>query len=241
MIYRSHRGGVYYTPENTLPAFRKAMSQGYTYIETDPCYTKDGVIVLHHDGTINRTCRNSDGSEIGGEVKLSDLTYNELLQYDAGIFKGEEFRGTKIPRLDELLALAEGTDVIIALDKKIGTHEMEPLFSLIEKYNTGVTFSCKDTERIKTVLNRFPDALIDYDGNTTEEDLREVTSLVKRDNLLVWLYMDKPNFAWLTDRYKVSRESCERVKKFARLGIANINTPDDLKEALEFSPDVIEV
>ena len=44
MQYRSHRGGVYYTPENTMPAFWDALKQNYAYIETDPQYTSDGVI-----------------------------------------------------------------------------------------------------------------------------------------------------------------------------------------------------
>ena len=241
MLYRSHRGGVYYTPENTMPAFRAAMEQGYAYIETDPCFTKDGVIVLHHDGTINRTCRHADGSKIEKPIRLCDLTYAELTEYDAGIALGEQFRGTRVPRLEELLALAEGTDVIIALDKKITAEAIDPLLDTVAKYRTKVCFSCKDAERILRIQARFPDAGIDYDGQTTEEDLRRITSLVKRENLLVWLYLDKPNFAWLTDRYKASAENCARVKKYARLGIGNVNNACDVKEALEYAPDVLEV
>lgn len=241
MIYRSHRGGVYWTPENTMPAFLDALSRKYEYIETDPCFTKDGVIVLIHDATVNRTCRNADGSEIAGPVYVKDLTYAQLMEYDAGIAWGEQFRGTRVPRLEELLAAAEGTDVIIALDKKISTEQIAPLLDTVAKYKTRVCFSCKDTQRICAIQARFPDAMIDYDGNTTEEDLEAVTSLVKRENLLVWLYMDKPNFDWLTDRYKVSPESCRRVQRYARLAIGNINNPCDLREALEYDPDVVEV
>ena len=127
------------------------------------------------------------------------------------------------------------------LDKKIPTDNMEPLFSIVEKYNTRVSFSCKDTDRIKTVLDRFPDALIDYDGNTTEDDLKAVTELVPEEQLMVWLYLDKPNFAWLTDRYKASCENCERVKKYARLGIANVNNPYDTIEAISYDPYMLEV
>ena len=239
--YRSHRGGVYYTPENTMPAFEAALKEGFAYIETDPCFTKDGIIVLHHDGTINRTCRNPDGSVIKDSIPISSLTYEELLEYDAGIAMGDKFKGTKVPTLEMLLKKAENTDVIIALDKKIQTHEIQPLLELTAKFNTKVCFSCKDVERIKRIQEVLPDAMIDYDGNTTEEELRAVTSLVKRENLLVWLYMDKPNFAWLTDRFKASKENCMRVKRYARLGIANICTPYDVKEALEFNPDVIEI
>lgn len=241
MLYRSHRGGVYWTPENTMPAFLDALARKYEYIETDPCFTKDGVIVLIHDATINRTCRNADGSEIEKPVYVKDLTYAQLMEYDAGIAWGEQFRGTRVPRLEELLAAAQGTDVIIALDKKISTEQLAPLLDTVAKYQTRVCFSCKDTQRIRAIQARFPDAMIDYDGNTTPEDLEAVTALVKRENLLVWLYMDKPNFAWLTDRYKVSPEACRRVQRYARLAIGNINNPCDLREALEYDPDVVEV
>ena len=241
MLYRIHRGGVYYTPENTMPAFNDALKKNFSHIETDPRYTKDGKIVLIHDDTINRTCRNSDGSEITEKIKVSELTYDELMKYDAGIFMGEEFCGTRVPRLEELLKAAEGSGVIIALDKKIKDDEINPLFDVIEKYNTKVSFSVCDTKRTKMILERFPDAMIDYDGNTTEKELLEITSLVDYDKLIVWLYLDTPNFAWLTDRMKASEENCKRVKKYARLGLANVLNPYDLKQALDFNPYMIEI
>ena len=241
ILYRSHRGGVYYTPENTMPAFLDALKQGFDYIETDPQYTKDGVIVLMHDDTINRTCRNADGSQIEEKIYVRDHTYEELLAYDAGIAKGEEFRGTKIPRLEELLAAAEGTNTVIALDKKIKTDQMDPLFDLVARYHVQVTFSCADLTRIQKIQERFPDAWIDYDGNTLEEHLDAVCGLVKPENLMIWMYMDKPNFSWLVDRVKASSENCARVKRYARLGLANINNPYDMMEALLYEPDVVEV
>lgn len=241
MKFRSHRGGVYYTPENTMPAFERAMTEGFVSLETDPCFTKDGVIVLMHDITINRTCRMPDGSPIEKTVKVSDITYNELMKYDAGIANDIKFKGTKVPTLEELLKLVEGSDVSISLDKRIPTDDMDPLLDLVAKYNTRVSFSCGDVERIKKVQSRFPDAMIDYDGQTLDEQLAEITSLVKPENLLVWLYLDTPNFAWLKDRAKTSPENCARVKRYARLAIGNVNNAYDVKEALGFDPDVIEV
>jgi len=241
MQYRSHRGGVYYTPENTMAAFRKAMTEDFVSVETDPRLTKDGVIVLHHDDTINRTCRNADGSALDHPVMVDELTYDELMTYDAGLYLGEEFRGEKVPRLDELLTLAEGSDVIIALDKKMDTEHIEPLLDVVEKHSARVSFSCQDVERIEAVLARFPDAMIDYDGPALEEPLGEVLSRVPYDRLLVWMFLDKPNFAWLEDTRKTSAAKCAVVKKHARLGIANVNNPYDVREALEFGPDVLEV
>lgn len=241
MIYRSHRGGVYYTPENTIPAFKYALEAGYKYIETDPQLTKDGVVVLMHDGTINRTCRNSDGSPINESVVVADATYEELLKYDAGIAFSEEFRGTRIPTLDELLELAEGYDVIIALDKKITTDKIDALIDVVERHNVKVCFSTSNTERIKKVQSRIVDAMFDYDVNLEDEALCEVCSLVKRENLIVWMYLDKPNFKSLAKKAKVNPENYARVKKYARVGIANVNNPIDMLEALSYEPDVLEI
>ena len=241
MIFRSHRGGVNYTPENTMPAFKKAISLNFEQIETDPQFTKDGVIVLMHDDTINRTCRNLDGTDIERPIYVSEVTYNELLEFDAGIHKGELYKGTRIPKLEELLKLLEGTEVLLDLDKKIKTEEIEPLLELVKKYKVKVEFSCADVERIKKILSVLPEAFINYDGKNTEEELKRVAELVPRDRLSVWVYLDKPNFSWLTDRDKASYEVCSRVKKYATLGIANVNCAEDVHEAMLFEPDIIEV
>ena len=241
MLFRSHRGCIYYAPENTMPAFKMALDLNFDYIETDPQLTKDGVVILEHDRFINRTCRNADGSVIEEKLCPPDLTYEELMKYDAGIAKGEEFRGTKIPTLDELLTLCEGKDVIIALDKKIPTDNMDPLLDVVARHNVKVSFSCQDVKRIKKVQARFPDALIDYDGETTDEILDEICSLVKPENLIVWMYLDKPNFSWLVDRAKCSKENCDRAKRHAKLGIANVSNPYDLMEAFSYEPYIIEM
>ena len=79
----AHRGLSAEAPENTLPAFRLAKEQGFSSVETDIRFTKDGVPVCLHDGSIDRT---SNGS---GEV--ADMTLEELRQYDFGAWKGEDF------------------------------------------------------------------------------------------------------------------------------------------------------
>ena len=241
MLYRSHRGGVYYTPENTMPAFEYALKAGYDFIETDPQLTRDGVVVLMHDDTINRTCRNADGSPIAEPIKVSDVTYAELMQYDAGIALGEEFRGTRIPRLDELLTLVQGHDVALSLDKKISTDKMGAMLDVVEKYDVKIHFSTSDTERIRKIQSRFPDACFDYDINLEDEALAEVCRLVKPENLVIWMYMDKPCFSWLVQKAKVSAENYARVKRYGRVGIGNVNNPIDMLEAEAFEPDILEI
>lgn len=240
MLHRSHRGGVYDTPENTMPAFLNALQLGYDMIETDPRITKDGVVVLMHDPTLNRTCRNPDGSRIENPLAVSDLTYEELLQYDAGIAHSEAFRGTRVPRLDELLKAAQSYNVSIALDKTVPTERLDEMLDVVLQYKTKVTFSTSNMERIQKIQARIPDAAFDFDVNLEDEMLQKVCRSVCPENLMVWMYLDKPNYTWLVQKAKVSPENYARVKAYARVGIANIHTPTDVREALGYCPDAIE-
>ena len=54
---QAHRGVCTEAPENTMAAYRLAVAQGYDIIEFDPKCTKDDMWVVHHDMTLNRTCR----------------------------------------------------------------------------------------------------------------------------------------------------------------------------------------
>ena len=70
MINYAHRGASEYAPENTLSSFYLGLLQGANGIETDVQRTKDGVLVLFHDDTVDRISDN-----VG---KLSDYTYDEV-------------------------------------------------------------------------------------------------------------------------------------------------------------------
>lgn len=108
----AHRGNSSIYPENTMSAFRSAVALGVHGMETDVHLTKDGILVLTHDEEISRV---SDGK---GMVK--DLTYEALLQYDFGAWKGEAYKGEKIPTLAELLDLLEETEIILNIEIKMG-------------------------------------------------------------------------------------------------------------------------
>lgn len=240
MLYEVHRGGGEGIPENTLPSFRYALENKYDYIETDPRYTKDRRCVLMHDPTVNRTCRRKDGSVIEEEISVSDLTYEELMELDAGIPAGEEYRGTKVPLLEELLAMAQNTDCVIKIDNKLPLDDLDTMFTIVERYpSTKVAFGCAELEHARIIRSRFPHAEIHYDGYTSDENLKAICEIAE-EKLVVFLYLDKPNFEWLK-RPKVSEENCERVKKYANLGIANINNVYELRDALSYSPYLVEI
>ncbi|GIP16582.1 glycerophosphoryl diester phosphodiesterase [Paenibacillus montaniterrae] len=88
----AHRGYPLKHPENTLLGFRAAIELGFTHLELDVHLTKDGVPVVIHDPTVNRTTNGT------GAVK--DYTLDELLKLDAG-------QGEFVPTLEEVLLLAK--------------------------------------------------------------------------------------------------------------------------------------
>lgn len=93
-----HRGAAAHAPENTLASFRKAARLGATMVEFDVKLTRNRVPVVIHDDTLDRT---TDGS---GPVANADFAALRML--DAGRKFAPEFRGERIPTLDEVLTLA---------------------------------------------------------------------------------------------------------------------------------------
>ena len=114
----AHRGYSSIAPENTLPAFYLAAEKGFTTVECDISWTKDNVPVILHDSMINRTARKTDGSGFIFPKYCQDCTYDELLKYDFGIWKGREYAGTKIPSFDELLQCSKETGLNLYVEIK---------------------------------------------------------------------------------------------------------------------------
>jgi glycerophosphoryl diester phosphodiesterase len=106
----AHRGFSGSYPENTMIAFRKAVEIGCDGIETDLHMTKDGIIVICHDETIDRTTN--------GSGFIQDYRYKELCKFDAGVKFGREFQGEKIPSIDEFLDYVKNKDLLINLELK---------------------------------------------------------------------------------------------------------------------------
>ena len=108
----AHRGIPVLYPENTLISFENAFKHKPEIIETDFRQTKDGVFVIIHDDSVDRT---SNGT---GLVK--DYTYEELLRLDFGNPKsfGDKFKGTKILTLEKAIDFFENTNVEYWLEVK---------------------------------------------------------------------------------------------------------------------------
>lgn len=95
----AHRGASAYAPENTMSAFKLAVEMQAEMIELDITFSKNGVPIVIHDETLDRT------TEASGLVK--DFTSHELKDFEAGEWFSDQFDGEPIPTLKEVLEYAK--------------------------------------------------------------------------------------------------------------------------------------
>lgn len=103
----AHRGDWRYAPENSLRGFENCIRSGFDAIEVDVRMTKDGVLVIMHDETVNRTTN--------GKGKVADLTYEEIkklrLKTPTAYLSDQH-----VPSFEEVLQLAKGK-ILVYVDK----------------------------------------------------------------------------------------------------------------------------
>lgn len=110
VLVASHRGDQQAAPENTLAAMRLALAGDSDFVETDLQLTADGVAVLMHDWMLDRTTN--------GTGPVWSITWDELSNLDAGAWFSPQFRGTRVPRLEEFLDLVAPSQKRIILELK---------------------------------------------------------------------------------------------------------------------------
>lgn len=109
-LIAGHRGDRSVAPENTLPALQGALDSTLDFVETDVQLTADGVPVLIHDETVDRTTN--------GTGAVADLTFSQLRALDAGSWYGPRFAGVVVPSLDEFLAIFAASEKQALLELK---------------------------------------------------------------------------------------------------------------------------
>lgn len=108
----AHGGGLGHAPPNTILALELALAMGADVLEGDVQQAKDGVMVLRHDDTLDRT------TDFTGLI--ADYTWSELASADAGartLIDGQSYagRGIKIPRMDDALARFPNTRWVLEI------------------------------------------------------------------------------------------------------------------------------
>lgn len=149
-----HRGIRALYPENTLLSFEKALEMHFDLIEFDVHFTKDKVLVVCHDATLDRTT-NSTGA-------IRDKTLEEIKQVDAGVRKGAEFAGQRIPTLREVLELMVSApyEVLLNVEIKDYDHEVvDATIAMLKEFGMDQrsVLACFNAEVIAYIQSAHPD------------------------------------------------------------------------------------
>jgi glycerophosphoryl diester phosphodiesterase len=146
----AHRGASFDAPENTLAALELAIEQGSDAVEFDVRGTKDHIPILMHDDTLKRT------TDFDINLKVEDLNYSIISNYEAGSWFSEEFAGEKIPTLEEAIQTVQGR-VRVFMDIKTENRDVEKeIIRLIESYDMVedvklMSFSVGQLQRFKSL------------------------------------------------------------------------------------------
>lgn len=146
----AHRGYAAVHAENTMEAFRRSIQMGADTLEIDVHHSKDGVPVVIHDDTLDRTTT--------GTGRIREKTVAEIQQVDAGKKFSPEFAGCGVPLLEEVLELCGGK---VGLQLELKEHnteeELRAILHLVNQYEmmertTFISFY-PDNLRILRTLN----------------------------------------------------------------------------------------
>lgn len=149
-----HRGFSAVAPENTIASFEAAAAVGTDYMELDVHQTKDGELILMHDGRVDRTTN--------GKGAVKELTLAEIRKLDAG-------KGQPVPTLREALLWAKNKGVRIDIDHKDGA--VEDIAHLVDE--TGMTKRVV-IEGPRERLKRFAELLPGVDTMPKVESVEDI-------------------------------------------------------------------
>lgn len=226
----AHRGDSYYTPENTMAAVNSAWEKNTDVVEIDVYLTSDNRVVAIHDETTGRT---------GGiDLKVKTSSSQELQKVDVGSFKGPEFKGERIPFLEDIVtSIPAGKKLFIEVK---GTGEAVPYIKEIVE-NSGkedqvviIAFNFDTATASKEAMPGVPvywlhSAPRDDEGNTLPVPL-DVIATAKEHNL------DGVNISY----QGITKEFIEECRKLGqKVYVWTVNDTSDIRSIADLGVDGI--
>jgi glycerophosphoryl diester phosphodiesterase len=173
-----HRGGaIKGYPENCISTFEHTLTKMHAFFEVDPRLTKDSMIVIMHDATLDRTTN--------GSGKIADYTWEELKKLRLKDPEGH-VTDNRIPLLEDILVWAKGKTVFM-LDKK--NVPMPMLLKLIERVHAEncILISSYAPDEAKFYYERNPKLMFEAFIKTEETMLEYEATGVPWKNIIAYL------------------------------------------------------
>ena len=171
--------GYFMAPENTLAAYRMSVAKGFNMVECDVRFTRDGVPVLLHDSSVDRT---SDG-----EGYINELTYEEVSELDFGSWKSVEYVGEQIPTFEEFLLLCRDLSIkpYVEIKAADGEEQIKTLVYLAVRYGMidKVTWISFNIDYLRAVSEYYNSARLGYIvTSVTQENCLEISQISQYGN-----------------------------------------------------------
>ncbi|MGK2905576.1 MAG: glycerophosphodiester phosphodiesterase [Desulfuromonadales bacterium] len=231
----AHRGASCCSPENTMTAFAAAVESGADGLELDIHLSRDGIPVIIHDETLERTTN--------GRGLVAGKTWRQLQQFEAGGWFSAEFAGESIPSLEEVLQTFGGQlKLNLELKEFRAGMAVLDLLSLYPSAEIVVSsFNVDLLKSLRSVKGDLPLAVLFDSGNwrhavRVSKDLsacafHPMASLVTRPMIAACRQAGLSVSVWTVDRASVA-------KSLVRAGISGLftNDPAKLKALFRSSP-----
>ncbi len=226
-IVYGHRGASKYAPENTIAAFELALQQGAQAFELDTMLSADGIPVVIHDRTVDRTT-NSSG-------KVDQLSTKKLRTLNAGSTFSPKFTNEKIPLLEETFSIFKNRALInVELKNYHNPFDMLPekVFEIVKRIDIfdQLLFSSSNPSnlnRIRHLIPGVPVALICSTG---------AFGYLSRSKLFSWISPDyiHPYFKDISESFIEKQHQMNR-----RVNAWTVNQSADMVELIKYGIDGI--
>ena len=217
----AHRGSSTNYPDNTFLSIDEAILEGTDYIEIDVRTTKDNKVVLFHDKSLNRVA--------GINMKIENMTLEEIKNIDNGSYKDKLFSKEKVPTLDEVFEKYNGK-AKFNIDLKVrGNKDVLPkeVGKLIKKYNmsSDVIVTCFDKDIIEKYKRDNPQSITGFICSKDAENINNINSdlislkydLLSKELVEKLHSEDKKIHVWTVDKI-------DEINNAIDLGVDNIIT-----------------
>lgn len=233
----AHRGASFQAPENTLASVKLGYALGADAVEVDVHLSKDKRIMVIHDGSTKRTA--------GGEsYSIKDTRADELRKLDVGSWKGEQYKGEKIPYLEEVLAVVPEQRTLF-IEVKSGPEILPYLKEQMEKSGIPdqlvvISFNKEVVIQAKEMMPAIPVFWLLHNYNTYPlEEALKTAQENKLDGLDVHFALITPSFMQKMEQadlqvYAYTVNEPEEARRLQQLNVKGITTdrPKWLKEQM---------
>jgi len=213
-----HRGASLWAPENTLASLEKAIDLGASVVELDVRPSRDGVLYVMHDATVDRT---TDGAG-----RISDLNAEDIDRLDAGAWFASGFSGERVPRLDRFLDACRGRIATYVEIKEGDPGEVRDMLAVRGMLGEAWTFSFDQAIRAEARA-KVPDlrrmVLFIHVGSVDRAVAQEARILeFHEDNLDAGLVAEAKQAGLITQMFYAGNDRAV-FEKAVRCGIEQMN------------------